>query len=207
MSARDLRLTSQRVVDAATRLLDAHGPDGLTLSAVARELGVRTPSLYHHVDGLAGLRSELRTHGIALLADRLRDAAVGRAGRDALESMGRAYLGFARERPGLYALTLAGTTEHDPARAADATTRVLDTVTAVLRGYGLEGDPAIHAARFVRSTLHGFVTLDQAGGFALDQDLTTSIDRIFDAMHAGLQRLRETSTGSGGERDATFGTL
>lgn len=172
-------------------MVDEEGPDATTLSAVARALGVRTPSLYHHVDGLDGLRSALRTHGLALLADRLRDVAVGQAGRDALEAMGRAYLGFARERPGLYALTLAGRADGDDASAQDATTRLLDTVIAVLRGYGLANDAAIHAARFVRSTLHGFVTLERAEGFALSQDLATSVDRMFDALDAGLRHLSE----------------
>ena len=35
---------------------------------------------------------------------------------------------------------------------------------AVLRGYGLEGDDAIHAVRIIRAALHGFVTLETGGG-------------------------------------------
>ena len=40
----------------------------------------------------------------------------------------------------------------------------VDVVLAVLRGYGLEGDDAIHAARAVRSALHGFVALEAGAG-------------------------------------------
>jgi TetR/AcrR family tetracycline transcriptional repressor len=41
-------ITRQAASLAALRLIDLHGLDGLSLQAVARELGVSAPSLYHH---------------------------------------------------------------------------------------------------------------------------------------------------------------
>lgn len=107
MPSRDARLTRERVVDVAASLADEQGLDAVTLSSVAGRLSVRTPSLYHHVQGLAGLRGALRLHGLERLSEALRDAASGRAERDALEAVAHAYLAFARTRPGLYSVTLA----------------------------------------------------------------------------------------------------
>lgn len=183
---------------AAAELLDRSGPDGLALSALARHLGVRTPSLYHHVDGLDGLRSALRRHGVERLGDAMQRASSGRAGRDALAAVAAAYVGFGRAHPGLYALTLAGDTSADP-ELASAAERLLATVAAVLRGYGIEGDDALHATRYLRSTLHGFVALEAAGGFALDLDLNVSLDRLVAALDAGIERLaRDAVDPSGG---------
>ena len=184
------RLTRERVVATAASLLDRTGSDGLTLTAVAGALGVRTPSLYHHFAGLDGLRAALRHHGVVQLGDALLRASSGRAGRDALAAVARAYVDFGRAHPGLYVLTLAGDTSADP-ELAEAAGRLLDTVAAVLRGYGIEGDEALHATRYLRSTLHGFVALEAAGGFALALDLEASQERLVTALDAGLRSLAE----------------
>ncbi len=192
MPRADARITRQRLVETAVALLDEHGPDALTLTAVASALGVRTPSLYHHVDGLDGLRLDVRVHGIERLGDALQRAATGRSGRDALAAVARAYVGFGRHQPGLYALTLTGSDDGDE-RVRAAAGRVLDTVLAVLRGYGLEGEAALHATRFVRSALHGFTALERAGGFALPLDRDASFYHLVDAVDAGLERLAAAS--------------
>ena len=52
----------------------------------------------------------------------------------------------------------------------------------MLAGYQLSGDDAIDAARVFQATLHGFISLKQAGGFGLPVD----VDRSFDRLIAGL---------------------
>ena len=59
-------------------------------------------------------------------------------------------------------------------------------IVAVLRGYGLEGESAIHAVRAIRSALHGFVTLEREGGFGLPVDIDDSFDRLVSMLDAGL---------------------
>lgn len=173
------------VVDTAARLADQTGLDALTLGAVAAELDVRPPSLYNHVDGLGGLRRDLALRGVAELGERLRDAAVGRAGADALGAVATAYRDYARERPGLYhALQRAPAPGDDELRAAAA--RLLAPVLAVLAGYGLGETDSIHAARALRSALHGFVELERLGGFGLDIDLGESYRWLVAALSAGL---------------------
>lgn len=96
---------------------------------------------------------------------RLQAAAVGRAGSDALAALGRAYRDFARAHPGLYALAQP-TAEGSDEETRIAAHAVLDVILTALRGYGLEGDDALHATRILRSALHGFVTLERGEGSA-----------------------------------------
>ncbi len=55
------RLTRERVVEAALRVMDAEGLEAVSMRRVAREVGVEAMSLYHHVqdkdDLLAGVCS------------------------------------------------------------------------------------------------------------------------------------------------------
>jgi AcrR family transcriptional regulator len=173
------------VVDAAARLADQDGFDALTLGAVAAQLGVRPPSLYNHVAGLHGLRRDLALQGVGEMGERLRDAAVGRAGEDALVAVAAAYRGYARERPGLYR-ALQRAPDPGDAELRDAAERLLRPVLAVLAGYGLDGADAIHAARTLRSALHGFVELERVGGFGIDLDLDESYRWMVAALSAGM---------------------
>jgi AcrR family transcriptional regulator len=174
------------VVSAAARLADQHGFDALTLGAVAAELAVRPPSLYNHVQGLAGLRHDLALQGVRELDERIRDAAVGRAGDDALVALAAAYRDYARERPGLYR-ALQRAPDPDDAELLAAAERLLRPVLAVLDGFGLVGDGAIHAARSLRSALHGFVELERLGGFGIDLDLDRSYGWMVAAVSAGIR--------------------
>ena len=179
-------LSTAAVVAAAADIADAEGLDRLTLARVAAAAGVRTPSLYNHVESLDDVRRRVALLALRDLADALRDAAVGRAGDDALVAMADAYRAYARRHPGRYAATQRAPAEGDEEMRAAAKGAV-DVVLAILRGYGLEGDDAIHAARAVRSALHGFVALETGGGFGIPVDLDESYERMVRALARGLR--------------------
>jgi AcrR family transcriptional regulator len=175
-------LDAGAVVAAAAELADAEGLPALTLTRLAARLGVRTPSLYAHVDGLEDLRRRVAQRGAIELGDVLAGAASGLAGRDALVSVAGAYRRWAHAFPGRYAaLQRAG--DADQASAA----RVVRVVLAVLRGYGLDGDGLIHGARVVRSSLHGFVSLEAGGGFGLPLGLDESFAWLLETLDRGLR--------------------
>ena len=154
----------QAAVVAAARLADAEGWDGVTLAALAAHLGIRTPSLYNHVPGQEGLRRELALLGARELAARLGRAVIGKAGDEAILALAHAYRAFARERPGLYAAAQRAPAPDDRALAAPST-EILAVLRAVLEPYGLrDGADLLHTVRAWRSLLHGFVSLEAAGG-------------------------------------------
>jgi AcrR family transcriptional regulator len=178
-------LTPEGVLDAAERIADAEGLDAATLARLAAELGVRPPSLYKHVENLEAVRRGLALRGIAEANRRLQLATIGKARDDALYALAEAYWRFARERPGLYAASLraARPGENEIAVAGDA---FLGTVLAVLSGYGVTGPDALHATRGLRAIIHGFVSLDAAGGFRLKLDLDESFRRLLAAFARDL---------------------
>jgi AcrR family transcriptional regulator len=175
-------LDADAVVSAAAELADAEGLDAVTLARLAADLGVRSPSLYAHVDGLGDLRRRLAAQGARELAAALQAAAAGRARGDALAAIAAVYRAYAREHPGVYAaLQRVANVEGSPAAA-----QLVDTLVAVLRGYGLEDDEAIHAARIVRAALHGFAALENGDGFGIDLDLDDTFSRLVTVLDQGL---------------------
>jgi len=180
-------LDADAVVAAAAALADTDGLHRLTLARLAAALGIRTPSLYAHIGGLDDLRARLGARGAWELAATLQLAAAGRARGDALRAVAGAYREYAHAHPGTYAaMQVVPDSEEFEAAGAEA----VGLIVAVLRGYDLEGEPAIHAVRAIRSALHGFVSLEREGGFGLPINLDESYDNLVTMLDAGLAAAR-----------------
>ena len=176
------------MTEAGALLADEVGLDRLSMGLLAERLGVRTPSLYKHVDGLGDLVHRIAVLATVELGDTMREATQGRSGTDALVAAAQAIRSYVKEHPGRYA---AGNREQpdgpdDPLDAAIA--RTLTAFWAVLRGYDLDPDQEVHALRMLRSTLHGFTVLEAGGGFHLDTDIDASFAWLVDLIDRGLRR-------------------
>jgi len=179
-------LTADIVVDEAARLADEVGFEGLTLAAVAERFDVAVPSLYKHVEGLGALKRAIAVRAMAELGDVLAAATAGSAGNP-LRALAHAYRGYARSHPGRYAATLRAPAPDDTEHSAVADAG-LAVVFATLSTYGLNGDEAVDAARSLRAALHGFVSLETAGGFGFPRDVDQSFARLVDAIDVALQQ-------------------
>jgi AcrR family transcriptional regulator len=179
-----------RVVLVAADLADAEGVDAITLARVAAVLGVKPPSLYNHVDGRDGLVRGVALLGLDELAASLREAAIGRSGADGLQATAQAYRDYVKDHPGRYAaggITAPGPDDAQLATAGDA---VLDVLRGVLRGWSFSEEDEIHALRSIRAAIHGFATLEAAGGFGYQLDLDDSFARLIAALAAGFDAER-----------------
>ena len=183
-------LTTAQVVEAADDLLQEGGTEALTLHHLARNLGVQTPSLYNHVDGMPGLMRELRLLNVRRLESRLVEAVLGKSGPKALMALAQAYRGHIKSNPELYALTLRASGNEaipDPELVA-LEGRLVQIVLAVLESFELEGEDALHATRGVRSLVHGFASLEAAGGFGLALDCDESFRRLVEMFTRSLEK-------------------
>ena len=70
----------------------------------------------------------------------------------------------------------------------------MGVVLDILAGYDLRGDDAIDAARALRSMLHGFITLEAAGGFGLPVDIDRSFGRLVDGLVTALSTFHTPTT-------------
>lgn len=180
-------LSTGVLVRDAADLADEVGLDRVTLAALAQRRGVALPSLYKHVRGLDALREQVAALATAELAEVFATAAAGRARTDAVVALAAAYRDYARRYPGRYAASQRVPDGAGPEHVA-AAERAVGTITAVLAGYGLTGDDAIDATRAMRSALHGFVSLEQAGGFGLPVDIDHSYAQLVLALDLAFQR-------------------
>ncbi|MEV0203953.1 TetR/AcrR family transcriptional regulator [Streptomyces sp. NPDC050788] len=178
-------LTPHRIVAVAADLADEVGFEKVTLSAVARRVGVKDASLYAHVRSLQDLRTRMALLAGGEMIDRIAAAVAGRAGKDALVAFAGAYREFALRRPGRYAATQI---RIDQALVVDSSVmrRTAEITYGMLRAYGLEEPDLTDAVRLLRSTFHGYCALEAAGGFGAPRDVQRSWDKAVDALHITL---------------------
>jgi AcrR family transcriptional regulator len=180
-------LVPATVTEAAATLADEISPLPLSMSLVAERLGVKAPSLYKHVDGLADLSHRIATLGASELSDAIRDATQGRAGVDALAAAAQAIRMYAHEYPGRYAAAQGATPKDPDDPLAVALERTLTSFAAVLREYALDAEQEVHAIRMIRSMLHGFAALEASNGFQMDTDVDASLAWMVEFIDRGLR--------------------
>ncbi len=148
-------LDPQMVIQAAADIVDREGVEALTLAALATHFKVAVPSLYNHVGGMPGLQQQLALMGRRNIAQQLGRAVMGKSGDDAIMAM------------------LHVSDESDTeSRAAEA--EAVEVALKVLAHYDLRDEMAYHMVRGFRSLVHGFASLEVAGGFGMPLDLDKS---------------------------------
>ena len=188
-------LTAADVVQAAADIADERGYQQLTIGLVAARLGIRAPSVYKHVSGLAELQRELAIRAMAELGAAVAAAAAGRAGRDALAGLARACRDYVVAHPGRYAATVGAefAGPGDPLLASS--TRVIGLIAAVLRGYDIPEPDLVHAIRTVRCVLHGWCMLQLTNAFQWSGDVECSFEQLISFMDYGLRGAGHTDPG------------
>lgn len=119
--------------------------------------------------------------GVRELTAALSAVAVGRARSDALHAIANAYRGYAWAHPGRAAAAVSAP-DRDDAEHVAAAEAAFTVLLAVLDGYGIDGQDAVDAVRSLRAVMHGFVTLEAAGGFGLPRSVDATYTRLIDAL-------------------------
>jgi len=190
-------LDPQRVTTAAAELVNQEGVQALHLARLAERRAVQPPSLYNHIAGLPDLKRRLTLLNTRLLGTALGQAVMGRARQEALHALAEACRRYALQNPGLYVLgqrsAVLSPVDNGPddplftAELVAAQDGVLQPVLRVVESFGLSGDDALHAVRGLRSLVHGFISLELAGGFGLPLTLDESYRRMVEAFGRGLE--------------------
>ncbi|BEP14483.1 TetR/AcrR family transcriptional regulator [Acidothermaceae bacterium B102] len=187
-------LTTAAVVAAGAALADECGFHNVTMGLLAERLGVRTPSLYKHVESLADLQHRIAGLAAIEISEAVGRSVQGLAGRDALAALAKAMREYVMAHPGAYTATVGAEIigQDDPLDIAGR--RLIGSMSAVLRGYGIADVEMDHALRAVRSILHGFAVLQASNGFQWAADPDVSFAWMVDFVDRGL-RVRSEPAG------------
>ena len=149
------------VLAAAAEVISRKGVDQLSLRSLAAELGVSHTAPRHHFGSREGLFTALATEGYALLADALEGAAAN----GDFAAVGVAYVLFAVDHPGHFAVMhrpdLVDGSNTDLKHAQGRTATQLNAGARTHSGVSAEDTAVASIAAW--SLVHGLATLQLSG--------------------------------------------
>jgi AcrR family transcriptional regulator len=154
-SARELTPRAREIVAAARELLEAEGPEALSMRRVAERVGIRAPSIYKHLPDKEALEAALIGAGFEEWAE----VFVG----ETPEEVGRAYRAYAKRHPHLYRLM----TEKPLARERLEAGVEERAARPIVEAVGGDAD----LARALWAFAHGMTILELNGRFPPGADL------------------------------------
>ena len=157
------KLSVVHVTTSAVGVVDRNGLAGLSMSAVAVELGVATSALYTYCGNVDGLYRLVAVQALDDLTNAVQAAATGKAGSDALLAMVDAWHDFALTNPGQFAATLRPPPGEDRT-VIEAMDRLVDIFALVFAATGLEEPAATRSARQMHRAVHGCLAIDYLRG-------------------------------------------
>ncbi len=167
-----------RLLDRAGQVLTEEGPRGLSLRALAADVGTSTSAIYSLFAGKRGLVDAVYKDAFLRFGDHLRRVPETDDPAEDLVQLGLAYRRSARVRPHLYSIMfgspLPGFEPNDDARAiALATFHTLQQTVRRCVNRGLFTRPANEMSIAAWGLAHGLVSLELAGALseALDPDV------------------------------------
>lgn len=171
-------LNKEKIFSAAADLANRYGFAALSLKALAAHFSVKPPSLFKHVRDLAEIKDALAISGFTKLRDALRNTPKMTA-RSYLVQICHQYRDLALQFPGEYdafqQTHVAGSTE-----VYKLGEEVLQIMLAAVPGK--DSTAKIHALRFIRSALHGFVHLENNKGFGLNENTNESFRLMVESI-------------------------
>jgi AcrR family transcriptional regulator len=147
-------LTRARILEAALELVDARGPDGLSMRRLAGALGVDPMAIYHHLSGKRALLDAL----VAQVFGALEPPPAGASWQAQVRAFAWSYRRIARAHP---ALVLHLVSDSEAARTAALLAN--EPLYAALLETGLPPGLLVAAADLLIDFLHG-VALAERGG-------------------------------------------
>lgn len=186
------------LLDAATTLLEAEGPDALSVRRIASEAGVAPMGVYNHFASKAGIVEAIFIQGFARLREALASLQEIDDPLSALVECGRRYRALALANPMTYhVMFLRAVSGFEPSERAHLVAReafdgLVTTVRRAMDAGVLTPDDPAEVAQRIWAGIHGWVSIELCG-----MGQVTTDDAAAERMcHSMLFGLRQSTTPS-----------
>jgi AcrR family transcriptional regulator len=186
-------LTPQDVIRAAIDCLDREGESALGVNRVARELGIKPPAIYKHLDGNTGLR---RAVALEIWRNYLTDyqnQTTNIAEPRALLCIGaQATRNFAQRHPARYTVMMQYQLRPTDPEEAKVIYDSLRLFKKSLQLYELSDDALIDTMRMVNAAIYGFIVRENSELMTLSRPPDSSYEVMLDALLVAIEYIQHS---------------
>lgn len=165
----------------ALTLVEASGPDALTMGAVAQSAGVKAPSLYKHFADRAAILKVVEIEILHELEAYLRREMQGDTPRVRLLAMATAYRRFGLTAPNRYKAIYSGNAFNDPDIRA-ACLFSAQPLFEELKAAGIAEARILPLSRTLVAFLHGFILMEIGNAFSLGGSIEEAFDSSLETI-------------------------
>lgn len=185
-------LTKQDVIAAAIGCLEQEGAAALGVNRVARELKIKPPAIYKHLNGNAELR---RAVALTIWRDYLTHCQQQTEGITNLQELfhisAHTTRNFARSHPALYTVMMHYQLRPDDLEEAEIIQESLHLLQKSLQLYELSDDALIDTMRMINAAIYGFITREKSELMTIDRSADASYEVMLDALLVAIEYITQ----------------
>jgi AcrR family transcriptional regulator len=182
--------TSQRIYGCALRVLEAEGPQAVTMRRIAKELGITPMAIYHHFPSRDALLSAVVDAEFARLVEFIASTSGKRSFESTMIHLMDGYIDYALTHPRIFDYVFASPRpgarrfpDDFRARRSPTLNLTADIVCSEMKQGKLKRDDVWEVAMELWAHVHGYVALWRAGRFCLSEEEFRKL------VHRSLKRL------------------
>lgn len=156
------KITNDEIIDRAMSLIKEKGLSSFSLRDLAKEVGIKAPSMYKHFKGIDDINKIIALRLSDELNTCLKKAIANKHRDDALIAIGETYRQFIEENTELYSILLS-MPDFKNEQIDQAALDTASIIISVLNDYQFSPDQVVHLERMYKSIIHGFFALTHAG--------------------------------------------
>jgi len=187
---KDQSETSKQIYQCALRILEAEGPQAMSMRRVAKEVGITAMAIYHHFPSREALLDAVVDSEFEQLAGFFNRPSTKRSCEAAIIHIMDGYIDYALAHPRIFDYVFASPRPNarrfpDDFRERQSPTLNLtfDVVSAWMKQKKLKRDDAWEISMELWAHAHGYIALWRAGRFHLSEDEFRKL------VHRSLRRL------------------
>ena len=194
----DLR---EALIAVTLRQIEETGPEGISVAALSKEVGVSQPAYHRHFAGKDALLAAVAARGFGLFGQALQEAVAGLPPGDRLAANAKAYVAFGNEHPGLYQLMFGSRVLAEAPQDSDlavAARASFDLLLDALRATRPDAE-VVRDAVGLWAGLHGLVQLGCFRFLSGPRTRDVPVDGVIDDMVSSKILKRQAITSDTGD--------
>lgn len=176
------------IIETSAEIANEIGLDNLSLKLIAKNLNIKSPSLYNHISSLEEIKEKLMLYGWKQTEEKIIDSTIGVSGYDALRNMCNAFYEYATNNKGVFTAML-WYNKYENEELNKATTKLFNVIFKILKPLNISYDNINHIIRTLRSFLEGFSLLVNNNAFGNPISIKDSFDLSLEIIINGIKQL------------------
>jgi len=183
-------LTPKDVVNAAIKCVEKEGISALGVNRVARELKIKPPAIYKHIDGNSSLRKAVAVASWKKFFAYYKEETIEVKEFCILVKIGgHATRNFARLHKGLYEVMMQVQLQPDDPEALLVIQEALSFFKKGFNKNKLTENQLVDIMRMVNAAVYGYITLEQAGLLTLSRSTDDSFEVMLEALSVAIEHI------------------